>query len=220
MPYHPKLAEILDTPEIRKIKSLDLPTQREIFSKITLDIIKDIPRPDIKETDIDLGNDSFLRYYQPKQHSDKAVLFMHGGGWCLGSVETYDNVCRYLCDNGDFHVFSLEYSLAPEHRFPIAVNQSLYAYDWLFENAKNFNINAKNIFVMGDSAGGNFATIICHENQQKMPKAQILFYPAVDAYNKYPSNKKFDEHKYHLTLNWCEMFLKAYVGENSSDIKN
>jgi pimeloyl-[acyl-carrier protein] methyl ester esterase len=107
-----------------------------------------------------------------------------------------------LCDNGKFNIFSLEYSLAPEHPFPAAVNQSLDAYDWLDENANNFNFKAENIFVMGDSAGGNLVTIICHERQNNMPKAQVLVYPYVDMYTKYDSQIKFDEYKYHqLSLN-------------------
>lgn len=213
MPYHPSLEAILDTPEIRRIKKLDLREQRQIFGELSVKQIQRLPRPDIIENDIQLENNTLLRHYKPKKNSDKAVLFIHGGGWCLNSINTYDHICRYLCDQGDLNIFSLSYGLAPEHPFPAAVNQALFAYDWLYENAKKFNIPAKNIFVMGDSAGGNFVTIICHERQKNMPKAQILVYPAVDMYTQYESNKKFNEYKYHLTVDWCDMFLKAYLGE-------
>ncbi|QIV94574.1 pimeloyl-ACP methyl ester esterase BioJ [Allofrancisella frigidaquae] len=217
MPYHPMLEKILDTPEIRELKKQDLRIQREVFSKNVIQLINQTPKPNIVEKDIKLENQTTLRHYQPKISSDKAVLFIHGGGWCLGSIDTYDNVCRYLCDNGDFHVFSLEYGLAPEEKYPIAVEHSLYAYDWLYENAMQFTIDPKNIFVMGDSAGGNLSTIICHERQDNIPKAQILVYPAVDMYTKYNSIKKFDAHKYHLTSQWCEMFLKAYIDDISKN---
>ncbi|QIV96093.1 pimeloyl-[acyl-carrier protein] methyl ester esterase [Allofrancisella inopinata] len=217
MPYHPMLEKILDTPEIRELKKQDLRIQRKIFNENVIQLINQIPKPNIVEKDIKLGNQTILRHYQPKMDSDKAVLFIHGGGWCLGSIDTYDNVCRYLCDNGDFHVFSLEYGLAPEEKYPKAVEHSLYAYDWLYENATQFAIDPKNIFVMGDSAGGNLSTIICHERQENMPKAQILAYPAVDMYTKYKSIKKFNAHKYHLTSQWCEMFLIAYIDDISKN---
>ena len=217
MSYHPKLAEILDTPEIRELKKQDLRTQRKVFNESSIESINNLPKPDISEEDIKLENGTILRHYKPRSQSEKAVLFIHGGGWCLSSIDTYDHICRYLCDQGGFDMFSLEYGLAPENKYPTAVNQSLYAYDWLYENINKFNIEAENIFVMGDSAGGNLVTIICHERQNNMPKAQILVYPAVDMYTDYDSNHKFNEHKYHLNLDWCEMFLKAYVDEN---IKN
>ena len=213
MPYHRNLAALLDTPEIRRIKKLDLIEQREIFTNLSVKKIKRLQRPNIIEEDIKLENNTILRHYQPKKASDKAVLFIHGGGWCLGSINTYDHVCRYLCDQGNLNIFSLEYGLAPEQKYPAAVEHALYAYDWLYQNNNKFNIAAENIFVMGDSAGGNLVSIICHERQENIPKAQILVYPAVDMYTKYDSNKKFDEHKYHLTMEWCEMFIKAYLGD-------
>ncbi|AIT08739.1 esterase [Candidatus Francisella endociliophora] len=214
MPYHPSLEAMLDTPEIRRIKKLDLREQREIFGKLSVEQINRIPKPDINENDIKLENDTILRHYQPKNAAtDKSVLFIHGGGWCLSSINTYDHVCRYLCDQGNINIFSLEYGLAPEHRFPAAVNHALFAYDWLYNNAKQYNISPDNIFVMGDSAGGNLVTIICHERQKNMPKAQILVYPSVDKYTNYASNKKFDEYKYHLTKEWCNMFLDGYLGD-------
>lgn len=213
MSYHPSLETLLDTPEIRRIKQLELPEQRSIFSDLTIGQISNILKPDIIEKDIQLENDTLIRHYQPKKHSDKAILFIHGGGWSLGSVNTYDHVCRYLCDQGDINIFSLEYGLAPEKQFPVAVKHALFSYDWLYQNANNLNINPQNIFVMGDSAGGNLATIICHERQENIPKAQILVYPAVDMYTQYESNKKFDEHKYHLNGEWCQMMLEAYLGK-------
>lgn len=213
MPYHPSLEKMLDTPEVRKIKKLDLREQRDIFGSLSIEQIKRIPRPDIIEEDIKLENDTVLRHYKSKNPNGKALFFIHGGGWCLSSIDTYDHVCRYLCNQGNFDIFSLEYGLAPEHKYPAAVEHALFAYDWLYKNIDKFDINSENIFAMGDSAGGNLVTIICHERQQNMPKAQILFYPAVDMYTKYESIRKFDEYKYHLTAEWCEMFLKAYLGE-------
>ncbi|RUS69039.1 hypothetical protein EGW08_023196, partial [Elysia chlorotica] len=164
-------------------------------------------------------NGSSIRHYTTDKASDIAVLFIHGGGWSLGSVDTYDHVCRYLCKNGGFQVFSLEYGLAPEQPFPIAVNQSLDAYDWLYDNANKYNFNKEKLYVMGDSAGGNFATIISNERQETMPNKQILVYPAVDMKTIYKSNSKYNKPKYHLTMDWCDLFLKAYL-QNNEDLAN
>lgn len=221
MSYNPNLAAMLDTPEIRALKKQDFIVQREVFDKTAIANIAQLPKSDIQETDIELANKTTLRHYKPNQPSDKALLFIHGGGWCIGSIDTYDHVCRYLCNNGKFNVFSLEYSLAPEYPFPAAVKQSFEAYDWLYSNASKFNFKANNIFVMGDSAGGNLATIICHERQTNMPKAQILVYPAVDMHTKYESHTKFDEYKYHLNAAWSDKFLKAYItDEDINNLKN
>ena len=221
MTYNPNLEAILDTPELRELKKQDFSIQREVFGKASIERIAQLLKVDVDETDISLNNGSTLRLYKPNQKSDKALLFIHGGGWCIGSINTYDHVCRYLCDNGKFNVFSLDYSLAPEHPFPTAVNQSLYAYDWLYNNATKFDFNAENIFVMGDSAGGNLVTIICHEKQTNMPKAQVLIYPATDMYTNYDSHIKFGKYKYHLDAQWCDKFLNAYVGDISlEELKN
>lgn len=221
MTYHPSLEAILDTPESRNIKKQDLKIQRELFAKLSLEQVSKVPlSTEVKETDIELDNGTVLRHYKPRQASDKALLFIHGGGWCLGSIDTYNHVCHYLCDNGGFNIFSLDYRLAPEHPFPAAVNDSLEAYDWLYDNASRFDFKAENVFVMGDSAGGNLATIICHERQQTMPKAQILIYPSVDKHTQYLSYQKFDHYKYHLNLEWCHDFIKAYIPDsiNNKDI--
>lgn len=225
MSYHPSLASMLDTPEIRRIKDLPISEQREIFYNLSVAQIKKLPKPDINETDIRLDNGTIFRHYQPRNsNTDKSVLFIHGGGWCLGSIDTYDNVCRYLCEHANINIFSLEYGLAPEHRFPTAVNQSLFAYDWLYNNATKYNLDPNNIFIMGDSGGGNLATIVCHERQNNIPKAQILIYPAVDMYTQYRSCKEFDEYKYHLTEKWAEKLLSNYLGDkivgNRENLKN
>lgn len=224
MTYHPALEAMLDTPEIRQIKKLEFPEQRKIFAELSKEQLKNIPKSNIKIKDIELKQDVTIRHYKPlKNISDKAIFFIHGGGWCVGSIDTYDHICRYLCDNSDLNVFSLEYRVAPEAPFPAAVNDSLEAYDWLYTNAENFGVNNKNIFVMGDSAGGNLATIVCHERQDTMPKAQILVYPAVDMYSEYESQTKYGEYKYHLNLEWSAKFLHAYVEgskQNREILKN
>ncbi|QLE78420.1 pimeloyl-ACP methyl ester esterase BioJ [Francisella sp. Scap27] len=218
MTYHPSLEAILDTLEIRQIKNLPFPQQREIFEKITMEQIQNIPKSDITTKDIALDKDVFIRHYKPtSKSSNKAIFFIHGGGWCVSSVDTYDNVCRYLCDNSSLDVFSLEYRLAPEAPFPAAVEDSLKGYDWLYANAKNFDVDHKEIFIMGDSAGGNLATIVCHERQQTMPKAQILVYPATDKYTSYKSHKKYDAYKYHLNMKWSKKFINAYVPQAKGD---
>ncbi|MDE5037598.1 pimeloyl-ACP methyl ester esterase BioJ, partial [Francisella tularensis subsp. holarctica] len=85
---------------MRRIKKLYLTQQREIFTSLSVEQLNRLPRPDILEEYIKLENNTILRHYQPKKSSNKDVLFIHGGGWCLGSISTYDHVCRYLCDQG------------------------------------------------------------------------------------------------------------------------
>src|SRR6202011_4677840 len=103
--------------------------------------------------------------YTPKTARRKTglapcLVFFHGGGWVIGNLETHDVVCRKLALEGELMVVSVDYRLAPEHKFPAAVDDAIAATKWTAENAKQLGVDASRLMVGGDSAGGNLAAVV------------------------------------------------------------
>src|SRR5437763_1166601 len=86
------------------------------------------------------------------------LVFFHGGGWVIGDLDSHDVVCRKLADEGQLIVISVDYRLAPEHKFPAAVEDAITATKWIAAHAKQLGIDEARLSVGGDSAGGNLAT--------------------------------------------------------------
>ena len=112
------------------------------------------------------------------------LLFFHGGGWMQGDLDTHDGICGKLAKWGNCIIVAIDYSLAPEHKFPAGVNDALAAYEWARENATLWGGDPNRIGVCGDSAGGNLAAIICQQITLQggtPPFLQVLIYPSLDA---------------------------------------
>ncbi|MGL4558129.1 MAG: alpha/beta hydrolase, partial [Afipia sp.] len=120
------------------------------------------------------------------------LVFFHGGGWVIGNLDSHDVVCRTLADEGQLIVVSIDYRLAPEHKFPAAVDDAIAATDWISENARGLKIDAARVAVGGDSAGGNLAAIVSIHARDNGPKiaGQILIYPATDFSMSHPSHSE------------------------------
>jgi acetyl esterase len=121
------------------------------------------------------------------------MLYLHGGGFTVGSVETHDTLCREICRQSGCAVVSLDYRLAPEHRFPIAANDAWDAFTWLLTQASSLGLTALQIALGGDSAGGTLAASTAIEAALRgIPVAlQLLFYPGVTAYQDTTSHQRY-----------------------------
>ena len=178
--------------------------------------------PRIKTVDhvIDLGDDQItIREYIPNDFkaNDHSMLFFHGGGFSIGSIKTHDPVCKFLSKMLGWKIFSVEYRLAPEHRFPTPLEDCDQAMDWLIENADEFEIDVNKIAIGGDSAGGNLAACLCIKRIEEgkiEPERQILFYPAVDTGGDYESIKTFTDGYFLLTKELLEWFGNNYIDES------
>ena len=111
------------------------------------------------------------------------LVFFHGGGWVIGDLDSHDVVCRKLADQGELIVISVDYRLAPEHKFPAAVDDAIRATKWIAGNAKSLGIDAGRLIVGGDSAGGNLAAVVAisvRDGNGPAIAGQVLIYPAID----------------------------------------
>ena len=135
-----------------------------------------------------------VRAYRPKGAGKDEVLpalvYFHGGGWVIGDLDTHDVVCRTLANGARCAVFSVEYRKAPEAPFPAAVEDCFAVSKYVFENGKALKINANQIAVGGDSAGGNLAAVIALMARDAGGPAlsfQLLIYPGTDQQMGHPS---------------------------------
>lgn len=120
-----------------------------------------------------------------EEHGAKeAILFFHGGGWTTESVETYDRVCARMAQSTGQIVVSVEYRLAPEHRFPTGLEDCYAAAQAMLRGEILPEVTPENVTIMGDSAGGNLAAAVClmaRDKKELLPGKQILIYPAVNS---------------------------------------
>jgi acetyl esterase len=128
-----------------------------------------------------------LREYRPRDSEPTqtlpALVFFHGGGWVIGDRDTHDVLCRDLCDLSRCAVFSVDYRLAPEHRFPAAFDDAVAATRWLAQQAALLHIDAARMVVGGDSAGGNLAAVAALALRGDVLvrlSGQMLAYPVTD----------------------------------------
>ncbi|ABE39650.1 Alpha/beta hydrolase fold-3 [Rhodopseudomonas palustris BisB5] len=136
------------------------------------------------------------RVYTPKalRQDDglsPALVFFHGGGWVIGNLDTHDVVCRAIADEGKLIVVSVDYRLAPEHKFPAAVEDAIAATQWIADNARMLGIDAEQLSVGGDSAGGNLSAVVtihARDHGGPMLAGQVLIYPATDFAMNHPSH--------------------------------
>ena len=126
-----------------------------------------------------------FRIYTPVAASAEplpCLIYFHGGAWIFGDLDTVDCMCRMLANESACRVISIDYRLAPEHRFPAGVEDAYAAIEWVATNASTLSINPARIGVAGDSAGGNLAAVACQNAKNQGPKIafQVLFCPVVD----------------------------------------
>jgi acetyl esterase len=126
-----------------------------------------------------------VRIYQPQGAGVKPVLvYLHGGGWVIGTLDSYDATCRELAQGAGCVVVSVDYRLAPEHRYPAAPEDCYAAVQWVAANAASLGADAKRLAVGGDSAGGNLSAVVSQMARDKGGPAirfQLLIYPVTDA---------------------------------------
>jgi acetyl esterase len=179
----------------------------------------DVPPADVAVADhrTDGANPVALRVYTPRSAGPHAVIvYYHGGGYVLGDLDGYDNVCRQLCSDSDAIVVSVNYRLAPEHPFPAAPDDAWRALCWVAANARALHADPARLAVAGDSAGAVLAAVVCLlARDAKGPQVafQALVYPAAAGGHAgdYPSRQQHAAGPT-LTLRTMDYFNRHYFG--------
>lgn len=216
MPLHPQAALAIKTagdlpanlspPELRRAYSEQ--RVRMLPPALAVAVVRDVSIPSA-------DGPVAARFYRPQVDGVPVPLlvFFHGGGWMLGSVDSYDTVCRRLAVKGRCAVLSVDYRLAPETTFPGAVNDAYAATLWASRNAAELGVDPGAIAVGGDSAGGNLAAVLAqmsHDTGEFHVALQVLIYPCTDMSREYPSYVR-NAFGYMLTRAAMNWFIETYV---------
>ena len=193
------------------LNALFIPEQKEAIHKVE---DRKIPGPG--------GYQLPIRIYTPDAKGQLPVLiFFHGGGWVLGDIESHDSVCRELANKVGCIVVSVDYRLAPEHKFPTAPEDCYAATKWVALNAAAFGGDPSRIAVGGDSAGGNLAAAVAQMAADRGAPGltyQMLIYPVTNHAFDTPSYKE-NADGYLLTRDMMQWFWQQYL-TSDEDGKN
>jgi acetyl esterase len=152
------------------------------------------------------------RLVAPSHERLPVLLYFHGGGFTIGSVATHDTLCRHLAHLAQCAVVSLDYRLAPEHKFPTAAHDAWDTLRWLAGQGEALGLDTSRLAVGGDSAGGTLAAVCAIEARDAgLPLAlQLLFYPGTTGHQDTPSHQSF-AHGFVLEAPHITFFFDQYV---------
>lgn len=218
MPLDPEIRKVLEQwPAIdaETLKSVDPADFRNMadaadiamrIEKIEVEAVRELAIP-VK------GGEIRARLYSNQEKEGPLTVFYHGGGFVFGNVDTHDSVCRLMARESGSKVLSVDYRLAPEHKFPTAVDDAYSAYLWALDHAGDLGMDASRVALAGDSAGGNLSAVVsvrARDEGKQMPRVQALFYPVVGVDLSSQSHREFSE-GYFLTGALSEWFMQQYM---------
>jgi acetyl esterase len=194
MPVDAKLQAILDSGKALGLKPLELQTPAEARAERAEMIARFVPMPEYAGVSVEqrsipaAGREIAMRVYRAKhtetgeaQGALPVVVFFHGGGFVMGTLDTHEPYCRALATEAGAIVISVDYRLAPENKFPAGVEDSLAATEWVLAHAGGLGGNERRVFVAGDSAGATMATVVSlllrDRGEAGRIAGQILLYP-------------------------------------------
>lgn len=180
--------------------------------------VLDVPRPDLPRVDDFFipardGHALPARLYAPSVDSGLPVLmYLHGGGFTIGSIDSHDTLCRTLARESGAAVVSLDYRLAPEHRFPTAVHDGWDALQWLAREGASLGLDSTRLAVGGDSAGGTLAAVSAIQARDAglSLALQLLIYPGTTAHQDTDSHQRF-AHGPVLDKALIDWFFQQYI---------
>lgn len=227
---HPQTKAFIDLVEERQIPAIH--TLRPEVARLTYRERRSFTQPtppevdEVRELEAESKHGKVpLRLYRPLKSDHAAdalpvLVFYHGGGWLLGDLDTHDTFCRELANGSGCAVVSVDYRMAPENRFPAAVDDCLAATYWVHSEAKALGLDPTRIAVGGDSAGGNLAAVvaIAARNAGDLPlQFQLLIYPATDMRRVAPSHTTNGQ-GYMLTTDTMAYYHDHYIINAAEDL--
>ncbi len=171
----------------------------------------------VRDSEIQADEPLKLRIYRgagtSHQHKLPCMLFIHGGGWLMGNLESHDRMCRQLANAAGICVVAVDYRLAPEYPFPAALRDVAAAFKWLAIHANELQIDPNTLAVGGDSAGGNLAAVLAlMARDGDLPSVcfQALLYPVTDLSCSHPSYESVTS-GVPLTASTMHYFIQHYT---------
>ncbi|CAG2129652.1 alpha/beta hydrolase [Cupriavidus plantarum] len=222
-PLDPQVAQLLDlVARARRppLNALDVADAKIAYEKSAS--ILDISPPSVHTVE-DMtvtardGHAIPVRLYAPREPSwtdpQPLLVYFHGGGFTVGSINTHDALCRRLAIDGECLVLSADYRLAPEWKFPTAAHDAFDVMQWAFDEAARLGADASRIAIGGDSAGGTLAAACAIEARDRglRPVLQMLIYAGTCARQDTPSHRALAE-GYLLTAEMIHWFFSQYLG--------
>ncbi|MGU3502370.1 alpha/beta hydrolase [Mycobacterium sp. C31M] len=157
--------------------------------------------------------------YRPKVRSNGLVLFLHGGGFVLGSRKAYDCPAQLIAARAGVNVLSIEYRLAPESPYPAALDDAREAWHFAVDHCDGWGIDPARIVLLGDSAGANLCAVLSNDLQSEAlrPRMQVLMYPVVDGIGSYRSREEFADSPALTTkqIKWLSELYLPDAGDRS-----
>ncbi|MEO0981919.1 MAG: alpha/beta hydrolase [Pseudomonadota bacterium] len=171
------------------------------------------------------GHDIPVRLYRPDAQDPAAPLmvYLHMGGGVIGDLETCHAFCTILASSVKGPILSVDYRLAPEHKFPAGFEDAICAYEWALKNAETYGAPPGEAAIGGDSMGGNFSAAVAVamlEEEKPQPTLQLLVYPATDIVTDFPSRTTYGE-TYPLSADTMDWFMAHYMAadQDRSDLR-
>jgi acetyl esterase len=225
MPVDPKLQTLLDAAKALGHPSVHEQTPEMARRHRAEMIAQFVPMPEyaeVRATDSIVaagGREIPVRIYRPAGDGMlPVVIFFHGGGWVVGTLETYDPYCRALSTETGAAVVSVDYRLAPEHKFPAGLEDCRAATEWVLAHVGELGGDASRVFVGGDSAGGTLATVVALLLRDKDVgglAGQILMYPATAYYDPPTASYLECAEGYGLTRREMIWFWDHYLNDKA-----
>ncbi|PMS38228.1 acetyl esterase [Trinickia symbiotica] len=220
MPVDPRVQELLDAMAaagVPKVGSISVAALRELTRSLSARALHGPELCSVKDCTVPAANRAIaVKKYLPCEQPSALMVYYHGGGWTVGTLEDYDAVLRKLTTRTNCAIISVDYRLAPEHPFPAAVDDAYAALCWAANNMEGIAGKTVPVIVAGDSAGGNLAAVVsqlARDAAGPIVSAQVLVYPSVAGDIDSESMRKFEPP--FLTRDEIAWFFDQYIPEKT-----
>jgi acetyl esterase len=224
MPLHPQAEAIIQAIEsmgLPPFETMSLEEGRGVIGAFANFMVPQEEVASVVDTVVPAAeNDIPLRIYTPEGGGDEdelrpGIIYFHGGGFSTAGIDLVDPVCRALANRSGCAVIAVGYRLSPEHPYPAAVTDAYTATVWIHAKGPAFGIDPERLAVMGDSAGGNLATVTCmilrDKGEQARISLQVLIYPVTDLVTDESQSRRELAEGYLLTAGMMKWFTDHYL---------